>query len=136
MDRIDAARRSRNMAAIRRRDTAIERSLRSALWSAGLRGYRVDSAKIPGRPDVSCGRAHVAVFVDGCFWHRCPQCYREPKSNADYWRDKIERNVARDRATDEKLLESGWTVIRLWEHEVQHDLGECVARVAKAVRQR
>ncbi|MDY0341784.1 MAG: very short patch repair endonuclease [Coriobacteriia bacterium] len=131
---IDAARRSRNMAAIRRRDTAIERALRSAIWSAGLRGYRVDSAKIPGRPDVSFGRAHVAVFVDGCFWHRCPQCYREPKSNTDYWRDKIERNVARDRTVDEKLLESGWTVIRLWEHEVERDLGECVAHVAKAVR--
>lgn len=134
MDKIDATRRSRNMAAIRRRDTRIEKALRSGLWKAGLRGYRVDAAKVPGRPDVAYGRQKVAIFVDGCFWHQCPDCYREPKSNTDYWRAKVERNISRDRATDQRLLEEGWTVIRLWEHEVKKDLDACVGRVAREIR--
>lgn len=134
MDRIDTERRSRNMAAIRRKNTSIERALRSALWAAGLRGYRVDSRRVAGRPDVSFGRSKVAIFVDGCFWHKCPECYREPKSNTEYWRGKVERNVARDRAADESLQEAGWVVLRLWEHEVERDLGACVDRVLRAVK--
>lgn len=135
MDKVDAASRSRNMAAIRRRDTRIEKHLRSGLWRAGLRGYRVDAAKVPGRPDVAFGRQKVAVFVDGCFWHQCPECYREPKSNTDYWRAKLERNVARDRAVDECLQKAGWVVLRVWEHEVERDLDACVERVSCAVRE-
>lgn len=136
MDRIDAVRRSQNMAAIRRKNTRIERRLRSALWASGIRGYRVDSGKIAGRPDIAFGPARVAVFVDGCFWHRCPRCYKEPKSNTEYWRQKMGRNVARDRETDRQLLEDGWTVIRLWEHEVEGDLPGCVGLIGDAVRRR
>lgn len=124
------------MAAIRRRDTRIERRLRSALWAAGVRGYRVDSPTVMGRPDIVFTRTRVAVFVDGCFWHRCPQCFQEPKSNTEYWRNKIERNVERDGATNETLIADGWAVVRLWEHEVEKDLADCVRRVETAVRHR
>lgn len=136
MDRLDPARRSKNMAAIKRRDTSVERALRSALWASGCRGYRVDYSSAPGRPDIAFTRQKIAVFVDGCFWHMCPECYREPKSNTAFWKAKIERNVERDRTVDEQLKLAGWIVIRLWEHEVEVDIAACVARVEEGLRRR
>ncbi|WP_436984777.1 very short patch repair endonuclease [Streptomyces sp. enrichment culture] len=112
--------RSRNMAAIKRRDTKPERTIRSLLHAAGKR-YRVDlRLKLQGaqpRPDIVFTRARVAVFVDGCFWHCCPEHGRQPGVNGGYWGPKLERNVARDRAANEALEAAGWTVIRVWEHE-------------------
>ena len=77
--------------------------------------------------------ARVAVFVDGCFWHRCPEHGTHPKANSDYWTPKLDRNVARDRETDERLRREGWLVIRAWEHE---DPRAVAARVVRAVRLR
>ncbi|MDT0392235.1 very short patch repair endonuclease [Streptomyces dubilierae] len=112
--------RSRNMAAIKRRDTKPERIIRSLLHAAGKR-YRVDlRLKLQGanpRPDIVFTRARVAVFVDGCFWHCCPDHGRQPGVNGGYWGPKLARNVARDRAADEALETAGWTVVRVWEHE-------------------
>ncbi|MCH0567407.1 very short patch repair endonuclease [Streptomyces sp. MUM 2J] len=125
--------RSRNMAAIKRRDTGPERAIRTLLHAAGRR-YRVDlRLDLPGgrpRPDIAFTRARVAVFIDGCFWHCCPQHGRRPQVNADYWALKLERNVARDRAADEALLSAGWAVVRIWEHEAPD---EAVARIASAL---
>jgi len=101
------------------RDTAPELALRRLLHARGLR-YRVDVAPLPGlrrRADVVFTRARLAVFVDGCFWHRCPQHGTSPRSNADWWRDKLDRNMQRDRDTDRALSEAGWQVLRVWEHE-------------------
>lgn len=101
------------------RDTAPELALRRVLHARGLR-YRVDLAPLPGlrrRADVVFTRARLAVFVDGCFWHRCPQHATEPKSNAAWWQAKLDRNVARDRDTDAVLAAAGWLVLRVWEHE-------------------
>lgn len=101
-----------------RRDTAPELALRKELWRRGLR-YRIDH-KVVGnrrRVDIAFTRAKVAVFVDGCFWHRCPDHGTLPKSNADWWRAKLDANVARDRDTDARLEEAGWIVIRVWEHD-------------------
>ncbi len=101
-----------------RRDTAPELALRRELWRRGLR-YRVDVAPIRGRrrADVVFTRAKVAVYVDGCFWHRCPLHATTPRSNQEWWTAKLDANVARDRATDEELSAAGWTVVRVWEHE-------------------
>ena len=102
-----------------RRDTGPELALRQELHRLGLR-YRIDRAVLPGfrrRADVVFGPARVAVFVDGCFWHVCPLHSTQPKANAEWWRDKLARNVLRDRQTDAKLTAAGWFVIRSWEHE-------------------
>lgn len=107
------------MQANRRRDTSPERLLRSELHRAGLR-YRLDRPVVPGlrrRGDIVFVRARVAVFVDGCFWHVCPKHASWPKSNAEWWKQKLEANVARDRDTDRRLRRAGWSVIRIWEHE-------------------
>jgi DNA mismatch endonuclease (patch repair protein) len=100
-------------------DTTPELALRRALHSRGLR-YRVHAAVVPGlrcKPDIVFTRAGVAVFVDGCFWHRCPIHATSPAANAEYWQQKFDRNVERDRANDEALRVTGWTVVRIWEHE-------------------
>ena len=115
-----------------RRDTAPEKALRSELWRRGLR-FRVDS-KVVGprqRVDIVFTRAKVAVFVDGCFWHRCPVHATEPKANRDWWHAKLAANVDRDRMTDEPLTAAGWLVIRGWEHEPPSTAAD---RIESAVR--
>lgn len=110
---------SQRYAALARRDTAPELALRRALWHAGLR-YRVQY-KVPGLPrrkiDIAFTRQKVAVQVDGCFWHGCPEHGTVPGRNTQWWRWKIQRNQDRDRDTDARLAELGWTVIHVWEHE-------------------
>lgn len=113
-----------------RRDTRPEMSLRRELWRRGLR-YRVDTPPLPGlrrRADVVFARARVAVFVDGCFWHLCPDHATAPKANGAWWSAKLGANVARDRDTDRRLAEDGWTVLRIWEHESVVDAADRVER--------
>lgn len=107
------------MRAVRRRDTAAELALRSELHRRGRRFF-VDRAPMPGvrsRADLVFPRVKVAVFVDGCFWHRCPVHASRPKTNSDWWEAKLDANVARDRVATERLNEAGWTVVRVWEHQ-------------------
>lgn len=96
--------------------TTPEVALRRELHRRGLR-FRVNYAPLPGRPDVAFTRAKMAVFVDGCFWHRCPQHGTLPRNNREWWRVKLDRNVARDRAKDAALAALGWVVVHVWEHE-------------------
>lgn len=122
------------MRANRRRDTGPEMVLRRELHRQGLR-FRVDYAPIAGVPcraDIVFPRARVAVFVDGCFWHACPEHGNLPRANEEWWRAKLDVNVARDRRTDETLSAKGWHVIRIWEHET---LDTAVERVITAVDQ-
>ncbi|MEU3412946.1 very short patch repair endonuclease [Streptomyces sp. NPDC006658] len=117
------------------RNTEVEMALRRALHAAGLR-YRVHRKPLKGvrrEADVIFGPAKVAVFVDGCFWHGCPQHATWPKTNADFWRTKIEGNRRRDMDTDERLASAGWLAVRVWEHE---DPAEAAARVVAFVRAR
>ena len=105
------------MKANRSTDTKPEVALRSELWRRGLRfrkNHRVDLPDRRVRPDVVFSRCKVAVFVDGCFWHRCPEHASQPKANAEYWTSKLTATVARDRATDQALASAGWTVVRVW----------------------
>lgn len=107
------------MQATRSRDTAPEMALRRELHKRGLR-YRVDMPVLPGlrrRVDVVFTRQRLAVFVDGCFWHGCPQHGTVSRSNAVFWRDKIKTNVARDADTNQRLAQAGWIVMRVWAHE-------------------
>jgi DNA mismatch endonuclease (patch repair protein) len=103
----------------RSKDTRPELRLRSALHAAGARfrvNLRIETASGPVRPDIVFTRARVAVFVDGCFWHGCPDHGTSPRSNSSYWAAKIGRNQARDLRDRERLEADGWTVLRLWEH--------------------
>lgn len=120
------------MSRVVRRDTRPELELRRELYARGLR-YRVDVSpdpKIRGRADVLFRRARVAVYVDGCFWHSCPEHGVLPKGNREWWRRKLSATVRRDRDTEAVLRELGWTVVRVWEHE---DPRAAADRVAEAV---
>ncbi|MEX5260972.1 very short patch repair endonuclease [Kocuria sp. CPCC 205263] len=130
---LSSANASDRMSRQRRRDTAPELILRKELHRRGLR-YRVD-AKLPGIPrrraDLLFTRRKIAVFVDGCFWHACPLHATSPQNNADWWRAKLEGNVARDRDTDLRLRKLGWTVLRFWEHD---DMSRAADTVEAQVR--
>lgn len=109
---------SARMSKLRRRDTGPELALRRALFAAGLR-YRV-AFPVPGQRrrtiDIAFPRQHVAVFVDGCFWHGCLEHGTQPVANSEWWRRKLVANQARDRDTDRILREAGWISLRVWEH--------------------
>ena len=122
----DAAR--KRMEATRQKDTATALVLRSALHRRGFR-YKLE-VPIPGtrrRIDIAFPRARVAVFVDGCFWHGCPEHRTWPRENSAWWREKLEANVARDRNTDEVLQRLGWSVVRIWEHEEPESAADLIA---------
>src|SRR5882757_174569 len=117
------------------RDTQPEVALRSAVHALGLR-YRVSMRPLKGlrrTADLVFTRAKVAVFLDGCFWHGCPEHHRPAKRNSDFWTNKINGNRARDAETDRLLREAGWESIRVWEHQ---DPSESAAHIARVVQER
>ncbi len=105
------------MSQIKYRDTKPEIVFRKLVWSKGLKGYRIKN-KVKGKPDLYFPRKKIAVFIDGCFWHKCPECFVKPKSNLKYWNAKIKRNRERDIEINRLLQNDGFSVIRIWEHEV------------------
>lgn len=117
------------MSTAKRRDTAAELALRRELHGRGLR-YRV-AYPVPGQRrrtiDVAFTRAKIAVFVDGCFWHGCPEHGTKPRANSEWWSAKLAANYARDRDTDRLLDDLGWTVVRVWEHETPSTAADRVA---------
>ena len=132
MDNVDAATRSRTMAAIRSAGTrSTETRLRAFLVAQRFRGWRCQALELPGKPDFVFDKERVAIFVDGCFWHGCPQCFRMPKTNETYWRRKISRNIERDRQVSEELAALGWQVVRIWEHEIQQEPLRVIQHIRK-----
>lgn len=126
---------ARRMRATRQRDTTAELEIRRLLHRKGLR-YRIDERVIPdlrSRADIVFRRARVAVFIDGCFWHCCPRHRTFPRSNASWWRDKLNQNQERDRRTASRLRKEGWKVLRIWEHI---DPRQAAQRIGAIVRLR
>jgi DNA mismatch endonuclease (patch repair protein) len=116
-------------------DTQLELRVRSALHRSGLRfrkALRLRVGDISVRPDVVFTRARVAVFLDGCFWHGCPEHGTSPRVNSRYWGEKLARNFARDQRVDEALAAEGWTVLRFWEHEAPDEIARAVVQAVNA----
>ncbi|WP_373293685.1 very short patch repair endonuclease [Actinomadura livida] len=125
----------KSMQANKGRDTKPELALRRAVHALGLR-YRVSHRPVPAvrrTADLVFTRAKVAVFMDGCFWHGCPQHHTKSATNADYWAEKVRRNRERDAETDRLFLDAGWLVLRFWEHE---EPNEAALQIAEQVRAR
>ena len=126
---------SRRMAKVRQKGTGAEVALRREMYRIGLR-YRVDYEVLrkPRRAaDVAFPGRKIAVFVDGCFWHGCPEHATWPKQNAEFWREKIEANRRRDADTNERLRSLGWTVLRFWSHESPNEAARAVAHMVAKV---
>jgi len=121
----------KSMKANSSKDTKPELALRKALWAAGVRGYRANYAKLPGKPDIYFPKSKICVFVHGCFWHGCPICDRnlKPALNGEYWSEKVARNQARDAAVSLELKQKGFRVEIVWECELKSSLTELVKRL-------
>lgn len=125
---------SKRMSNVRLKKGKAETMLAKALWHHGYR-YRLNYKALPGSPDIAITKNKVAVFVDGEFWHGYKWSDRKNKlkANREYWIEKIEENIARDRRNDEKLKELGWTVLHFWEKEVLKELESCLNTIEAAV---
>lgn len=123
-DPLTPAKRSALMSRVRTRETAPELELRHALWAAGVRGWRLHSRRIPGRPDLAWIGQRIALFVDGAFWHGHPDYYWG--QSGAFWDEKIERNRRRDERVTKELVDDGWKVLRLWDFEIEKEISRCV----------
>lgn len=129
MDSVDKQTRSRVMASVRSTgNRSTEKRLRSALTRAKVKGWRTQAHDLAGVPDFVFDKERLVVFVDGCFWHGCPRCYRRPSSSRKYWDEKVKRTMARDKRVAAKLRRNGWSVIRIWEHSLSEP-EKAVARI-------
>ena len=132
-DVLTKAQRKYNMSMIKSKNTKPEIKLRKYLWSNGLRGYRIHP-KLKGKPDIVYTKHKLVIFIDGCFWHKCPKCFKLPKSNVAFWQNKINENVIRDKKTKIVLKKEGWIVLRFWEHEVEKDVEKVYTRIKSAIK--
>lgn len=119
--------RSYNMAMIKGKWTRQEKKIHNYL--KGMKIEHEMHPKIEGKPDMLIKNSKVLVFLDGCFWHKCPRCFKEPETNREFWLSKIEKNVKNDKEITKKLKGEGWKILRLWEHEVKENLQDCIKRI-------
>jgi DNA mismatch endonuclease, patch repair protein len=137
VDNLTATQRSQNMAAIRSSgNRTTERALRSRLIRAGIRGWQLCPKDLVGKPDFAFRATKLAVFVDGCHWHGCPRCYRPPASNTGYWNMKFKRNKERDRSVTASLRRAGWTVLRIWEHEIAQAPAKIMEKIERMLQRK
>ena len=122
------------MSRVKGKNTRIEVDFRKKLWARGLR-YRL-GYKLLGKPDLVFVSASVAVFVDGCFWHGCPVHGQEPKTNKEFWVEKLRKNKQRDQRVTAELTALGWLVVRFWEHELKKELDRCIADLSRILELR
>jgi DNA mismatch endonuclease (patch repair protein) len=133
-DNLTPSQRSYSMSRIRSRgNSSTELRLIGLMRGAGIKGWRRKS-KLCGHPDFVFPRYHIAVFVDGCYWHGCRKCALGAKTNTEYWMPKIAGNMKRDRANTRKLKEDGWRVVRIWEHDLKASPMKCLAKIMVALR--
>ncbi|MFA6364309.1 very short patch repair endonuclease [Methanoregula sp.] len=119
-----------NMSKIRGKNTGPEVKLRKLLWSQGIRGYRIHY-NLPGKPDIVFTKKKIAIFIDGCFWHKCPVCFQVPETRKEFWMKKIYSNVERDKKVNEQLKVEGWTVMRFWEHDIRKKPDNVIKKIKK-----
>ncbi|MED4909389.1 very short patch repair endonuclease [Brevibacillus centrosporus] len=132
MDNLKPEDRRKNMQNIRSAGTKLEERISKALWKRGVR-FRKNEKSLPGKPDLSIKKYKLVVFLDSCFFHGCPEHFIAPKTNADYWVPKIDRNKRRDQEINALYNEMGWKVMRFWEHEAKRNLDDVVDSIVKAI---
>ena len=104
-----------------------------ALWSMGLR-FRRNVKGLPGKPDIAIKKYKIVIFLDSCFWHRCPEHFKKPKSNTAYWEPKIENNVIRDINITQYYITNNWHILRVWEHDYKRELNNTVIKIAYFIK--
>lgn len=126
---------SKVMSSNKPKNSKPETCLRKGLWSIGVRGYRIHYKTVEGKPDIAFVSKKIAIFVHGCYWHRCPYCKLElPKYNTKFWKQKFEQNMKRDKEKTEQLKKINWEVVTLWECEINSDFNKCLQKIKKVLR--
>ena len=117
-DNLTKEQRHKNMTNIRSTNTRIEKDVTKALWNLGYR-FRKNVKTLPGKPDIAIQKYKIVIFLDSCFWHKCPEHFKKPKSNLEYWEPKIKRNIERDSQINQYYKDNNWHILRIWEHEIK-----------------
>lgn len=117
-DNLTKEQRHKNMTNIRSTNTRIEKDVTKALWNLGYR-FRKNVKTLPGKPDIAIQKYKIVIFLDSCFWHKCPEHFKKPKSNLEYWEPKIRRNIERDAEINQYYKDNNWHILRIWEHEIK-----------------
>jgi DNA mismatch endonuclease (patch repair protein) len=118
------------MSSNKAKNTKPELKLRKALFSDGVRGYRLNWKKVPGRPDIAFPGRKISIFINGCYWHRCPHCELPlPKTNTEFWKEKFDKNIKRDKKKEKELLDLGWTVLVFWECKIKTNIKDCINKI-------
>ena len=121
---------SRVMSSNKAKNTKPELRLRKALYAEGIRGYRLNWKKAPGRPDIAFPGKKIAIFINGCYWHRCPHCELPlPKTNKEFWEEKFDKNIKRDIKKEKELLDLGWIVLVFWECKIKTNMKDCTNKI-------
>ena len=115
-DNLTKEQRHKNMTNIRSTNTRIEKDVTKALWNLGYR-FRKNVKTLPGKPDIAIQKYKIVIFLD--FWHKCPEHFKKPKSNLEYWEPKIKRNIERDAEINQYYKDNNWHILRIWEHEIK-----------------
>ncbi|WP_088006082.1 very short patch repair endonuclease [Indiicoccus explosivorum] len=131
-DTMTKKQRSKTMGAIRAQ-SKLENIFSKALWHRGFR-FRKNVRKLKGTPDIVMQKYKIVIFIDSCFWHGCPEHFKRPKSNQDFWDKKISRNRERDKEVDEFYKERNWNVKHVWEHEIRKDLKKTVDETEEFIK--
>ncbi len=121
-----------NMSHIRAKNTMPEVKLRKVLSAAGIRGHRIHF-NLLGKPDIVFTKKKIAIFIDGCFWHKCPICFQEPETRKEFWMKKIQSNIDRDKKVNKQLKDDGWKVMRFWEHDVRKNPDKVVKKISAMI---
>lgn len=123
--------RRKNMQAIKS-ISKLESIVTKELWKKGYR-FRRNSKDLFGKPDISIKKYKIVIFIDSCFWHQCPIHGNMPKTNVEFWKKKLSRNIERDKEVNQYYKEEGWNIKRVWEHEVKKNLNEVIEDIAKMI---
>ena len=121
---------SRVMSRNKARNTKPELNLRRSLYADGVRGYRLNWKKAPGTPDIAFPGKKIAIFINGCYWHRCPHCELPlPKTNKEFWKEKFDKNIKKDIKKEKELLDLGWIVLVFWECKIKTNMKDCTNKI-------
>lgn len=128
MDNLTKEQRKKNMQSIRSTHTLMENKITFRLWKDGYR-FRKNVKSLPGKPDIAINKYKIVIFLDSCFWHKCPYHFKNPKSNQEYWGPKIERNIKHDEEINKYYIDKGWNLLRIWEHDVKQNFEETIINI-------
>jgi DNA mismatch endonuclease (patch repair protein) len=131
-DKVSSEKRTQIMKQIKSKKTRLENKIVSDLWRSGFR-FRRNVNSLLGKPDISIKKYKVAIFIDSCFWHGCPQHCRMPESNKSYWQNKIKRNKERDKKVSAYYIEKRWNLLRIWEHDIKNDYKKSINVISEFI---